>query len=62
MRLAENNAGQASAMGRKALTLASGDADAQASAWQLIEDAMRASGHNPDAYEADRRANQATPR
>jgi len=61
IRLAENNLGQADAMGRKALTLATGDADAQASARNLIADALRASGRQPDAYEAGRRA-VSTPR
>jgi len=62
IRLAENNAVQADAMGRKALTLASGDADAQASARDLIAEAMRARGHNPEAYGADQRAAGAAPR
>ena len=62
VRLAENNAVQADAMGRKALALATGDPDAEASAWRLIADAMRASGRNADASEADRQAAAAVAR
>jgi Tfp pilus assembly protein PilF len=56
VRLAENNAAQADAMGRKALTLASGDTSAQSSAWRLIADSLRARGDNGGAADADRRA------
>jgi Tfp pilus assembly protein PilF len=56
VRLAENNAAQADAMGRKALTLASGDAAAQSSAWRLIADSLRARGDNGGAADAERRA------
>jgi tetratricopeptide (TPR) repeat protein len=62
IRLAENNAVQADAMGRKALALATGDPEAEASAWRLIADAMRASGRNADASEADRQAAAAVAR
>ena len=43
-------------MGRKALALATGDAAAQASAWHLIADSLRARGSNAEAAEAERRA------
>jgi tetratricopeptide (TPR) repeat protein len=56
VQLGENNPAQADAMGRKALALATGDAAAQASAWRLIAESLRARGRNGEAYEADRRA------
>jgi tetratricopeptide (TPR) repeat protein len=56
VRLSENNPAQADAMGRKALSLATGDAAAQASAWRLIADALRARGRNGEAAEADQKA------
>ena len=56
VRLEAGNAGQANAMGRKALSLAGGDPAAQAAAWRLIADALRAQGRISEAYEADRRA------
>ena len=62
VRLGENNAAQADALGRKALTLATGDPAAQASAWRLIADAARARGRTDDAYDADRRAEGLSPR
>jgi tetratricopeptide (TPR) repeat protein len=62
VRLGENNAAQADAMGRKALALATGDAGAQAAAWRLIADSLRALGRNPEAAEADGRAGGLTPR
>ena len=62
VRLGENNAAQADALGHKALTLAAGDPAAQASAWRLIADAARARGRNTDAYDADRRAQSLAPR
>jgi tetratricopeptide (TPR) repeat protein len=61
LRLAENNAGQADAMGRKALALATGDPGAQSSAWHLIADALRARGNNAEAADADRRAASLAP-
>jgi tetratricopeptide (TPR) repeat protein len=61
MHLSEGNAGQADALGRKALSLATGDAAAQASAWRLIADSLRARGRNADAYDADRRAASLAP-
>ena len=61
VRLAENNPTQASAMGRKALALATGDPGAQSSAWHLIADALRARGDNAGAAEADGRAASLAP-
>lgn len=62
VRLGENNAAQADAMGHKALALATGDAAAQAAAWRLIADSLRALGRNPEAAEADGRAGSLSPR
>ena len=56
VRLGENNFAQADAMGRKAAALATGDPAAQAAAWRLIADSLRARGRNPEAAEADQRA------
>ncbi len=53
---------QADATGRKALTLATGDTSAQASAWRLIADALRARGRDIDAWDADRHAGSLAPR
>jgi len=61
VRLTENNAAQADAMGRKALALASGDAAAQSSAWRLIADSLRALGNNAGAADAERRAASLAP-
>ena len=62
VRLGETNAVQADALGHKALTLATGDPSAQAAAWHLIADAARARGHTVRAYEADRHAQELSPR
>jgi tetratricopeptide (TPR) repeat protein len=61
VRLAENNAAQADAMGRKALALATGDAAAQAAAWHLIADSLHARGRDPEAAEAEGRAGTLAP-
>ena len=61
VRLAENNAPQADAMGRKALALAVGDPAAQAAAWHLIADSLKARGRNGEAAEAQRRADELEP-
>jgi uncharacterized protein HemY len=53
---------QADAMGRKALALATGDPQAQASAWRLIADSLRSRRRNEEAADADRRANVLAPR
>ena len=62
VRLGENNAAQADAMGRKALALGTGDPQAQSSAWHLIADSLRARGRNQEAVDAERRALGLTPR
>ena len=41
---------------RKALALATGDPQAQTSAWRLIAESLRALNRNDEAAEADRRA------
>jgi tetratricopeptide (TPR) repeat protein len=56
VRLAENNAAQADAMGRKALALAVGDPAAQAAAWHLIADSLKARGRNGEAADAEQKA------
>jgi len=53
---------QADSMGRKALQLATGDPRAQASAWRLIAESLRARNRNPEAVEADRKADALGPR
>src|SRR5688572_17691833 len=53
LRLNENNAAQADSMGRKALALATGDPKAQAAAWRLIADSLRARRRNQEASEAE---------
>jgi len=52
---------QADSMGHKALALASGDPQAQASAWRLIADSLRSRRRNEEAAEADKRANALSP-
>jgi tetratricopeptide (TPR) repeat protein len=49
LRLMEKDPRQAESCGRKALALASGDARAQALSRQLLMDALRAQGRNPEA-------------
>ena len=60
--LAANDAVQADAMGHKALALATGDPNAQSSAWHLIADSLRASGRNGEAAQAEQRAAGLAPR
>jgi predicted Zn-dependent protease len=62
VRLSENNPTQAGAMGRKALALATGDPQAQASAWRLIAESLRVQGRNQEAAEADKKAGVLSPR
>ena len=62
IRLNEGNAPQADGMGHKALALATGDAQAQASAWRLIADSLRARQRNQEAAEADKKAATLSPR
>ncbi len=61
IRMGESNPAQADAMGRKALSLATGDPAAQSSAWHLIADALRARGKNGEAADAERHAAAASP-
>jgi uncharacterized protein HemY len=53
---------QADSMGHKALALASGDGQAQASAWRLIADSLRSRQRNQEAADADKRADALAPR
>jgi Tfp pilus assembly protein PilF len=62
IRLSENNPAQADATGHKALALATGDPQAQASAWRLIAESLRARGRNEEAANADRKAGALSPR
>jgi tetratricopeptide (TPR) repeat protein len=62
IRLGEGNASQANSMGHKALALATGDVQAQASSWRLIADSLRALQRNPEAAEADKKAAALSPR
>src|SRR5579863_6144227 len=62
MRLGAADAEQADGMGRKALSLASGDPAAQASAWRLIADSLQARGRTSQAADAARRADGLAPR
>jgi tetratricopeptide (TPR) repeat protein len=59
VRQAEGNHAQADAMGRKALSLATGDPRAQSAAWQVIAESLRARGRNAEAAEADQQASLA---
>jgi tetratricopeptide (TPR) repeat protein len=62
VRLGEGNASQANSMGHKALALATGDTQAQASSWRLIADSLRALQRNPEAADADKKAAALSPR
>lgn len=62
IRLSENNPAQADGMGHKALALATGDPQAQASAWRLIAESYRALGRNEEAADADKKAGALSPR
>ena len=61
VQMGEGNSGQADAMGRKALALASGDPSAEASAWRLIADSLHARGRTAEALEAEQRAASLVP-
>ena len=56
VRMGEGNAAQAEGMDRKALALATGDSQAQATAWRLIAESLRVRGRNQEAAEADHHA------
>jgi predicted Zn-dependent protease len=62
IRMSEGNAAQGDGMGHKALALATGDPQAQASAWRLIAESLRARGRNQEAADADKRAGALAPR
>jgi predicted Zn-dependent protease len=62
VRMQEGNALQANGFGHKALALATGDSRAQAQAWRLIADSLRAQGKDPEASDAERRAGALAPR
>jgi Tfp pilus assembly protein PilF len=62
VQLAAGNPAQADSMGHKALALAAGDPNAQAAAWRLIGDALRARGRNQEASTADAHADALVPR
>lgn len=53
----EGNAPQAENLARKALSMATGDNKTQAAAWRLIAESFRARGRNPEARDADAKAN-----
>jgi Flp pilus assembly protein TadD len=53
---------QADSMARKALQLGRGDPRVQSSAWRLIAASLRARNRNPEAAEADIKADAFTPR
>jgi len=62
LRQAEGNYAQAENLGRKALSLATGDPRTQSTAWRLIAESLRARGRAPQAREAEARAEALTPR
>lgn len=62
VRQAEGNFVQAESMGRKALSLAVGDAKAQASAWRLVAESLRSRGRVQQAQEAEEAARALVPR
>lgn len=62
IRMSEGNAVQGNGMGHKALALATGDPQAQASAWHLIADSLRVRGRNQEAADADKHAAALAPR
>lgn len=62
VRQAESNFEQAENLGRKALSLATGDPKTQSSAWRLIASALQGRGRGPEAREAQARAEELAPR
>lgn len=56
IRLSENNPAQADSTARRALSLATGDHQAEASAWRLLAESLRVRGRNQEAAEADKKA------
>ena len=61
VRQAEGNYQQAENMGRKAASMAVNAPRAQASAWTLVAESLRARGKNAEAREAEVRAQNARP-
>lgn len=61
VRMEEGNAVQANGFGHKALALATGDPQAEARAWRLIADSLKAQGKAPEAADAEQRANALSP-
>jgi tetratricopeptide (TPR) repeat protein len=57
LRMDEGNYAQAENMGRKAVASASGDPRAQAAAWRLIADSLKARNKTSEAQQAYARAN-----
>jgi len=62
VRMRDGNAVQADGIYRKALSLATGDSELQATAWILIAESLRTRGRNQEAAEAERRAASSVPR
>lgn len=62
VRMQEGNAPQANGFGHKALSLATGDPQAEARAWRLIADSLKAQGKDPEAADAERHADALAPR
>lgn len=58
LRMDQRNYTQAEAMGRRALSMAIGDARTQSAAWLLISDSLRARGRNPESQEALERSRE----
>jgi len=61
LRMDQHNFPQAESMGRKALSMSVGDNRTQSAAWQLIADALKARGRNPQAQEALEKARELSP-
>jgi tetratricopeptide (TPR) repeat protein len=62
VRQAEGNFAQAENLGRKAVSLGTGDPRAQSAAWRLIADSLWARGRTPQALDAEARADALVPR
>jgi tetratricopeptide (TPR) repeat protein len=62
VRMDQGQAAQADGLYRKALALAAGDSQVEASAWILIAESLRARGRNLEAADAERRAASSAPR
>jgi Tfp pilus assembly protein PilF len=58
LRMDQRNFAQAESMGRKAISMAPGDARTQSSAWLLIADSLKARGKNIQAQEAVEKSRQ----